>query len=689
MTASPVGGTWYINDVVSTDQFDPSALGAATHEVKYTITDGNGCSDSDSVDVTINASPSVSIDPIGVTCSNEAIETMTASPVGGSWYINNVASTDQFDPSANAGSNTVRYSYTDGNGCSDSTELSVDINTAPDVTIDPISASCDNHLSETMTASPVGGSWYINDAASTDQFDPMSLGAATHEVKYAYTDGNGCSDSDSVVVTINAIPVVTATVPNQFCENEGAVSFSGSPVGGDWLVNGATESSPFEATDGVIGNNDVWYIYIDGTGCTDTARNVLEILAAPVANIAASNTVWCTNADVTLTGEPTVGVTYAWDQGGLSSSDPVVTVAGEGPFRLIVEAVNTCKDTTEISFVGQLPNPDLGADQNVCTGFETTLDPGSFVSYVWDDGSIDPTRDVVAGFQVYWVDVTDAEGCTNRAEVEFTQRLPFSLAIDGDSVICEFESTTLTAITTPSITNGSYEWHGASGTDETAIASLSGLVKVIVTDEANCVDSAQINIIVNDLPSVSFGLDVDSFCSVGKESYEVVLMVNNDSTYQNLGSDFYEFSERGELSSNRATYSYAPTTVLGSYTDINGCQASDTLRLLEHCEPTEIILPNVFVPGGGSTGNSTFRPINMTDENFQELVNNIIWSDFIVYNRWGLKVHQSENLMPSWDGMFENQPTASGTYYWIYKYKDSSMKEYNYNGFVQVIQQRD
>ena len=689
MTASPSGGNWFINDVASTDSFDPSALGAATHEVKYTYTDGSGCSDSDSVDVTINAAPSVSIDPISVSCSNESVETMTASPSGGSWRIDGVSSTDEFDPSVHTGASTVRYTYTNGDGCTDSTELAVNINTAPDVTIDPISASCDNHLSETMTASPAGGNWYINDVASTDVFDPIALGASTHEVKYSYTDGSGCSDSDSVDVTINAIPVVTATIPAQFCQNEGDITFTGSPLGGDWVVNGSAATSPFAATDGSIGNNDVEYIYVDGNGCTDTARGSVDILSPPTASIDASNTVWCTNADVTLTGEPTTGVTYTWSGGGLSSTDPIVTIAGEGPFQLIVEDGNTCKDTTEVSFTAQLPNPDLGEDQNVCTGFETTLDPGVFVSYLWDDASTDPTRDVVAGFGYYWVEVTDAEGCTNRDSVEFTERHPFTVEIEGDTMICEYETATLTAVETPEISGGTYEWIGAIGSSETGYATSAGPVKVIVTDDANCTDSAEVTIIVNDRPDASFALNVDSFCSVGKETYQVVLMVDGDSSTVNYGDDYYTFTDAGDQETNRATYNYAPTVVYGSFTDTNGCMSTDTLALMEYCEPTDIQLPNVFVPGGGVTGNTTFRPINMNDENFIEIVNNIQWSDFVVYNRWGLKVFQSENLIPNWDGMFENQPVASGTYYWIYKYKDSSMKEYSYNGFVQVVQQLD
>jgi hypothetical protein len=44
-----------------------------------------------------------------------------------------------------------------------------------------------------------------------------------------YTDGNGCTASDDAVVTVNALPVVTAD-DNSVCTGS-SVAVSGSPAG--------------------------------------------------------------------------------------------------------------------------------------------------------------------------------------------------------------------------------------------------------------------------------------------------------------------------------------------------------------------------------------------------------------------------------------------------------------------------
>lgn len=180
------------------------------------------------------------------------------------------------------------------------------------------------------------------------------------------------------------------------------------------------------------------------------------------------------------------------------------------------------------------------------------------------------------------------------------------------------------------------------------------------------------------------------FCSLGQETYTVRM----EFSQQIAGVIQWEVdlgnSDNNNSNDSLFTASYAPITVMGTFTDnATGCVHQDSVFLDEYCEPTIVNLPNIFIPGGESDGNFTFHPIGLTDDNFVEVVNNIVWSNFEVYNRWGIKVFQSSDLIPNWDGMFENRPVTSGVYYWIYDYKDSSLKEHSNNGFVQVIQRRD
>ncbi len=41
--------------------------------------------------------------------------------------------------------------------------------------------------------------------------------------------------------------------------------------------------------------------------------------------------------------------------------------------------------------------------------------------------------------------------------------------------------------------------------------------------------------------------------------------------------------------------------------------------------------------------------------------------DFLVFDRWGNKVFESENLDKGWDGTYKSQPMNMGTYIWFLK----------------------
>jgi hypothetical protein len=66
------------------------------------------------------------------------------------------------------------------------------------------------------------------------------------------------------------------------------------------------------------------------------------------------------------------------------------------------------------------PMPDLGNDTTVCLGDTVIFNPGSFSSYVWNNGSVQPTFSVVSAIPdsaTYWVIVTDSTGCSNTDSV--------------------------------------------------------------------------------------------------------------------------------------------------------------------------------------------------------------------------------------------------------------------------------
>ena len=108
------------------------------------------------------------------------------------------------------------------------------------------------------------------------------------------------------------------------------------------------------------------------------------------------------------------------------------------------------------------------------------------------------------------------------------------------------------------------------------------------------------------------------------------------------------WSEDNNSSNDTLFYAtQAPATIIGVFEDTLNCYHSDTVELTEFCEPTICTMPNIFVPNG--VQNKTFKCLE--DPN----PDHIIRSTFEVYNRWGIKMFQSVDLLPRWNGMYENR----------------------------------
>ncbi len=142
---SPAGGTYSSIGITTSPEFDPSVPGAGTHTITYTYTDANGCTNSATQTITVNALPAVSFAAIGDVCIDAADFTLTeGSPAGGT-YSGTGVSGEVFSPStAGAGTHTITYTYTDGNGCTNSANQTITVNGLPVPAISGPTESCLN-----------------------------------------------------------------------------------------------------------------------------------------------------------------------------------------------------------------------------------------------------------------------------------------------------------------------------------------------------------------------------------------------------------------------------------------------------------------------------------------------------------------------------------------------------------------
>ncbi|MCC6723504.1 MAG: hypothetical protein IT258_03270, partial [Saprospiraceae bacterium] len=299
LTASPVGGVWG-GAANAQGQINPSLLTVGANTVTYTYTSPSGQTSSASSTVTILSVPTVSIAPIGAICQNAGLQTISASPVGGTWG-GAANAQGQINPAQlGLGSHSATYSFTSSNGCSTTESISFNIVAPPTATISAIGPICQNAGIQQLTAIPAGGTW--GGVANTlGQINPAALGQGSFQVSYTFTDGNNCSTVAQANITVLAAPLATLPAAGPYCLNEGVQTLVGLPAGGTW---GGAASASGQLNPSVlgVGNHLVNYTVTGANGCTTTTNNNFEVLALPAATISGSGEI-CENGtdDVYMT----------------------------------------------------------------------------------------------------------------------------------------------------------------------------------------------------------------------------------------------------------------------------------------------------------------------------------------------------------------------------------------------------
>jgi hypothetical protein len=103
---------------------------------------------------------------------------------------------------ANAGLYTVTISV---NGCvSAPSSKSIVVNNLPAVTVlSFVDTTCVNYAPATLAGAPAGGT-FSGSGVNGASFDPAVAGVGTHVVTYAYTDANGCSNTATTSIVVDA-----------------------------------------------------------------------------------------------------------------------------------------------------------------------------------------------------------------------------------------------------------------------------------------------------------------------------------------------------------------------------------------------------------------------------------------------------------------------------------------------------
>ena len=89
-------------------------------------------------------------------------------------------------------------------------------------------------------------------------------------------------------------------------------------------------------------------------------------------------------------------------------------------------------------------------------------------------------------------------------------------------------------------------------------------------------------------------------------------------------------------------------------------------------------IPNAFTPEDNGI-NETFTPIflpGFIPHDYQ----------FVIFNRWGEQVYETNDIYGSWDGSFRGSMVEDGTYVWQITFRENETdKKYRQMGHVNVL----
>lgn len=270
-----------------------------------------------------------------------------------------------------------------------------------------------------LNSSAIGAvsyAWLPNDGTLNNLSiaNPIATPSITTTYYVAITNTNGCTDLDTVVVTVVPLPspIITPSGPTSFC------------IGGNVTLSASTENEYQWST----GTNDTLQsitVNASGTytvtvtniyGCSSTASQAVTVYNLPPID-AGLNDSTCLSVNIGL--QASGGVSYIWHPGN-TLSDSTIANPIAGPvltttYTVIGTDAGGCQNTDSVT-ITVLGNPSLpsivkGNDTLYCT-------PASYAAYQWYfngspiSGATSPTY-VYTQNGTYYVEVFNALGCSS------------------------------------------------------------------------------------------------------------------------------------------------------------------------------------------------------------------------------------------------------------------------------------
>ncbi len=389
------------------------------YSVTITSSAPANCIGQDDIDVFLNANVIVDLGVDTTICNSFILDAgydSTSSTIlwTGSAISPGSIVTDQFLEVTASGTYTV--SVTDQNGCDTTDVITMTVNqsTPIDVAASDTIYQCQG-LQQILSDGGVAGTYTWSTGQIADTIYVSASTAIDSLVSVVMENADGCFSYDTVTVSFNPTPIVDFGPSDSFCDSV-LLDMTNAGATYIWYQDGII--LPTELDSALLVTTSGVFSGVAALGsCSDSAGISITVNASPSITISdgtipyGTDTILCSYENITL--DAGVGANYDWSN---AETTQTITVTATGIYAVEVTDGNGCKGKDSIDVtVNPIFEVDLGEDQTLCIGSETTLYSGvNNGTYQWNGsgGIIGIAQNIlVSDTGIFWIDVYDSIGC--------------------------------------------------------------------------------------------------------------------------------------------------------------------------------------------------------------------------------------------------------------------------------------
>ena len=367
---------------------------------------------------------------------------------------------------------------------------------------------------------------------------------------------------------------------------------------------------------------------------------------------------------------------YVYSIGSGNQSSNTFTGLTAGNYTVTITDNNACVTTvTCLVNTGSGSSPTITVNSpTICAGTNTIITANGAVNYSWSNAS---TLNSASGYSVvanptittiYTITGTSSNACAgfNTSTVTVIEKPIISNTANS---ICIGSSVIFTASA-----SGTHSW-SPSNTLNTSTGTL-----VIATPTSNTTYTTQSTngicsftntqtiIVDNVIPVADFIGITDLNLTTG-----TILQLSNLSTN---ATSFKWVSCDNAISTNSILT--LPLTTIGdcciSLIAYNNICTDTTTKCVKVISEFELLIPNVFTPNGDQA-NDVFK---ITSKGLKTL-------HCEIYNRWGMKLYEWDDINGYWDGKTKTGLAPDGTYFYIVNYTNNENETKTEKGFLSLF----